>query len=616
MKTFFKNIFQPAFINIFLPLSIFLIAFITLSPFTRVGLVINDDLRASVMAFSNGFFGFINNFSEAWKFQGRINFLSSFWYYIPFAFDNVIYFKTVQIGLIISNILLLGFLFKKIYRNNMVFYGIILLGFVFIQNSWEHSPITAFPGFFSIPISLFFLSLIWLLEYIDNRKPLKLFLSILTYLSCLFSYELFIFYLPIYLILILFRSGKDKKHIKKTVLFFVLASALYLLSYFLFRLINGAHYVGVEVKTKINLYRTLKTVWYLTVPSIPSYFNFDKKYQYLIALYNNTPYFVRSIPWYLSQLEITVLIKAFFVFMASFITFKIIKPINNKILILIVISLSAIYFFIPAIPLSLTEHYQSSVVDNMQRGMPSTYFTFLSFVSLFFIVLIYVRDLIKKKTIKNIYLIFISVIIMILGIFVDITNSSITRFQVLSNYKWLTVNSFIKTEEYKTLPDNSVIYAPTLWNYIGSVAIHEEYWTNYFDYKSNKRIIITSKIESLSKSQNIYYLRFNQSQKDTNQYLVFSKINSNYFRNKKLTSDTVNIYDFSKYSDFYIYGKTDDISSASNIIVKYDSNKPTIDGNNYRFDISENNYVKEYNLKKIELNGKDLDLETIGISYK
>ena len=237
MKTFFKNIFQPAFINIFLPLSIFLIAFSTLSPFTRVGLVINDDLRASVMAFSNGFFGFINNFSEAWKFQGRINFLSSFWYYIPFAFDNVIYFKTVQIWLIISNILLLGFLFKKIYRNNMVFYGIILLGFVFIQNSWEHSPITAFPGFFSIPISLFFLSLIWLLEYIDNRKPLKLFLSILTYLSCLFSYELFIFYLPIYLILILFRSGKDKKHIKKTVLYFVLASALYLLSYFLFRLI-------------------------------------------------------------------------------------------------------------------------------------------------------------------------------------------------------------------------------------------------------------------------------------------------------------------------------------------------------------------------------------------
>ena len=77
----------------------------------------------------------------------------------------------------------------------------------------------------------------------------------------------------------------------------------------------------------------------------------------------------------------------------------------------------------------------------------------------------------------------------------------------MSDLKWQAVNRFLKTEEYSNVPENAIIYAPSLWNIIGSVGIHDSYWSDYFRIISGKNVRVeknSTQISNKDKNEILY----------------------------------------------------------------------------------------------------------------
>jgi hypothetical protein len=576
-----------------------IIGLITFTPLIHVGLVINDDLLNSINVHNNTFVNYLHQSINAWKVQGRPNIFASIFYYLPFAFDNFAYYKFVSLGTIILNIILFSIMIRQIFGSKIFFNLGLLVSLVFIQNSWEHNPITAFPGFFSIPLSLLFLSIILFTNYLDNNKTYVIICSALLYAISLFSYELFILYSPIFLVIALMK----KKNFKDTLLNmlpYLICIIIYLLLYFLIRMIYGSHYEGVKINDSFNLFNVLKVIWQFSISSFPLYFMLNKKYQFLLFVYNDS-YKNLDFKTVLSNIKLLWVIKGILV-VTLFL--KVIEKynyrLNKKIYFGLLIGL--VYIFVPSVLLSLTPLYQTAVIKNNQLGMPASYFSFYSVVLIACIIIVILIGKTKGKW-KGLIISIISVLMFIISIGVDYSNNYITYYQVKSNFKWIAIDNLIARGFFDQLPVNSVVYAPSLWYQIGSVGIHDSYWSDYISTKIKKKINVVKKLE-VTKGD-VYYLRFSQQLKDNNQFIVFSKISNV----NSMTADKVYIEMLSKYDEYNIIGNTNENYINNN------GNKILLNSPNF-FNIKVNyNYHLNGDFKETVLEGKDIQLDSLNIIY-
>jgi len=588
-----------------------IVILITIHPLLSTGMVVNDDLLNQYSIYKNGFLKSLLASMELFKIQGRVYFLSFFWIFIPYAIKSFSYFKIIQLGSMILSIVSISILTAIISNHKKSFFLTFLIGLIFLQNSWEHNAISAFPNFLTMPLSILIFSIIFLIQ--SFRKNIKTYywISVILYIITLFSYEIFILFLPIFFF-INFNS-KEKRLVKlKRFLPFFIASFSYLIIYLLFRLNFGSSYGGAQIQNNFNLINSLKVIWNFSLSSFPLFLLNTEKYRYIISTYNDSVYSLdllstkylffnkTNIIAFIESIQIQWLIKSLIVFYLTLNFVNEIKFKKNRLLVPIL--LGVLYFFIPSSLHSLTQTYQDLVVKNNQIGMPVTYVSYVSLIATFSLLIVYVRNKIKNNFLLKIFIFVISFSFASISIVNDYTNFQIAKYQTMARYKWETIDNFIKSKEFNEIPEESTIYAPSLWHQIGSTAFHETYWTDYITYRSNKLITVVKSINTEIKYENIYYLKYDQKTKDLEQNIVFADISKNFDFNH-LISEKVCVYNFSKYNNYYIFGETINKTSIQDQSTEYEY-----------FNIFVNNIVNDINnLKKTCFTGTNINVESIFI---
>jgi hypothetical protein len=606
MKNILKKIFYIK------NLLLLIVGLITFYPLFSTGLVVNDDMLNKYIIYKNGFIKTFLMSIDFCKAQGRVFFVSFFWTYLPFAIKNFAYFKFIQIGSIILNITLISILATLITDNKKSFFLTFLIGLVFLQNSWEHNVVSAFPGFLTIPLSILIFSMILFIYYFKKNNKKYLWLSLIFYILTLFSYEIYILFLPIFFFIALGYEKKLLKVIKKF-LPFIITGFIYLLIYVLFRLKFGSYYGGVQIQKSFNLINALKVIWYFSFSSFPLFLVNTEKYRYLMTIYNDSLYrldlltakylFFSGINFFnfLKSIQVQWLVKGIIVFYLSYVSISNAKTKKNNLFFPIV--LGVVYFFIPSFLHSLTQSYQDSVVKYQQLGMPVTYVSYIDIILTFSLIVIYFRNKINNKSVLKIFIIVISSTLFLVSIINDYTNFQIAKYQTMAKYKWETVDRFIKSKEFNEVPENSTIYAPSLWYQIGSAAFNQSYWTDYITYQTNKKVNVVEFFDTSEKYKQLYFLKYDQKEKDFDQSIIFAKVNK-YSGPDNLITEKICVYNFSKYNDYYIIGRSVD----KDITIKDELNS-----NSYFSLLISNNYNYENDLKKTCFRKSYLDINSFFI---
>ncbi|GGH64032.1 hypothetical protein GCM10008014_42010 [Paenibacillus silvae] len=188
----------------------------------------------------------------------------------------------------------------------------------------------------------------------------------------------------------------------------------------------------------------------------------------------------------------------------------------------------------------------------------------------------------------------------------------------MSTYKWNAVDELINTEFLKNIPENSVLYAPTLWDYIGSVGIHDSYWTDYFTYKLNKKITVVKELSPEIDLEQVYYLKYKQSAKEPNQYMIFSKITEIDSKNNTLLTNNVNIFNFSKYDEYLLIANMKkDKSALDSSVTLMGTDTIKTQNENVRLHVTYNMFQILNDLKwsNVESNDGSIDLDSIVVVY-
>lgn len=594
----------------FLLLTVSIIAILSFSHLFHVGFVINDDIQSHLNASRLGFSEYVGNSIEVWSSQGRPNFLAYVFYFIPFAIDSFIYYKITSIVLILTNVLLLSGLVQIMFKNKWLTILTFIFSVIGLQNSFEHTPLTTFSGFFSVPISFLLISFILYICYLKNNKNMYLIASLISYTLTLYTYELFVIYILVFIALALYKERDLKQSIKRT-MYHLLTLIIYATVYIIVSMNSTTLYEGSAVGNNIFSLDTLKVVWQFSVASIPTYFLWNEKYQYLFYLYSDLYLKEFSFPNIIESLKVEWVIKALMVFFVfTYCSLKIKVESGSK-KFLVVIGFLVLMFFLPSLPLAITQHYQEGVNVNQLLGSPVTYFSYLTLVILIItIILMVLKKLSVHKWFKIIFIPLLGLLVSVVSIGVDFNNHYISSEQEKIAYKWKTVDKFLESEEYKNIPEHSFIVAPSLFNTQGSLGIHDSYWEQYFEYKASptKDIALVNSIDKVPKEiTEVFLIKYDQNEFTENQYILLAKANRE--GNFEYSSEII-MYNYTYYDSYTVIGQKN-----SSTAIEITGGKIFEAEELFAIPVMQGNFQNSDTLKKTILYGDKILVDSIIVNY-
>ena len=590
-----QKIFQP---NWQVALILIVIGLITFIPLFRTGLTTYDDLSQQLLALDDKFtfFEISKSFANS---QGRFYFLySGLVLLLPYSINSWWFIKGVGLGSVFLNLLLLSVLNGKIFKSKEMAYLSLLLGFVLMQNSWEHNLLNAYPLVFTLSVSLLLFSLILLFQYLEKSNLKLLVMSGLFYFFALLSYETFLLYLPIYFIVVFFKfkkpvfSAQNLIKIIKITSPYLISVGGYLAAYYLFQQAHPSGYDGNQIKGG-SVGGFFKTIWIFGKSSLPFSFFLDKYYRTYLNTYNTSLLGDRRNPIsIILTLNSLWLIKGLLVSYLSFKIFNQFKT-NEQLKKFILVGLvSAAYIFLPITFIAMINKYQSWATGGGAIAFTATYFSYLALISVFVGLTGAVIHFTRRQFILNKIIIFIMVASLFsISVIHDYMNEHVTISQRQASLKWDAVRNLIGSSEFSDIPNNSLIYAPSIYNYM----IVPTYWQQYIKVTSGKTVTVTDKagivanyFENYSQSATpaAYLLDYHQEPVDEQDYLVFAQITNvaSNSANLELWTNKITIFSRGKYKKYLgvLPLKNDDKIK----IIKIDGLKHLVDENTLFFTIN------------------------------
>lgn len=597
-------------------LLISLLVMITYYPYLFVGFTTLDDTLHNLY-YSKG----VNLFSSSLTFVANSSIarpLFAFFMAPPYFFDSFYYFKSIQIIASFFSVALFAFFVKKLTESvcfSILFFVVFL---TFLQNSWNHNIMTSYPFYYHFSLALLILSFITLIKFMEQNKVFYLFCSHFLFLIVLMSYEMYMVYLPIYFILIYYFGKKYEIQAKKRVVIsipYILSAFFLIVLYFYVKMRFSNKYTGTSIEPK-NLFGVLSVLWQFSISAFPTYI-----YNNIYWLYENytlgkdiISYESLSFSLVLKKMKLVWLIKAVIASSLILLLLNKLEKINSQ-QYLWLAPVSFVYIFIPNLPLSLTSKYQTWVANNDISYVTTHYSYFAVTIFLVSVVGIIKRFLNSKKKIFG-FSAFLVILTIYGSIVTDYANSYVFKTQYQATAKWRLVDKFLSSNYFKELPNGSTIIAPSLWKKYAILENRNSYWSNYFKNKSGKNIAVIRETKSFSKNSNktLFFMKFNQQNSDSNQYIAIGKIEgiiaNETTRQSMFYSSEVMVFDSSEYNYGYIWGK---IGKGSNEIIINNREKYVVKNSifilPFRF-----LYEKKSGLKMLVLKSKEIAINTINIT--
>lgn len=475
---------------------------VVLYPIYKTGISINDELQARFYG-KLGIKSFFSIYFQMLKTEGRIFSIPVIInIYLNFFSRNHFIYKMIEILIIISNMFFFGYFIMKVTQNKKLGQLCMLVFISFLPMNWELMPPNAFNGLLGISITLLFISLISYCKYLDGEGKKYLITSIVLFVYCLFTYEIFILYFILY-IAITWKKTKNLKKLYYKMKYNIFSLMFYLFLYFLGRILIKSSYTGNQIKIT-SLKEIISKLFFMIQTTFPGYYILNKKYQYLVKM-NTIKYIGLKNNLVNNFLDIRIII---FIIIAVYLFKKIInkncKKIKYKNIYIIFIS---IILIICPLMLRLITKFIEDIGPEKMIGLPNTYFSYFS--------TIFLISFIVYKIKNKILIQFVLIIFLLFSTSVQIMNEVISKRQQRDYNRMIEIERIFDTEEIKKW-DNKNIYSQDLYETKNSLGIHEGYWT---DFASSKNLNI--KIEKNLKNNNGIIVNLNDK---FNDFFIISKI--------------------------------------------------------------------------------------------
>jgi len=548
-----------------------LLIFIFFSRFWLVGFTTNDDVILGNLNAINPNVNHLTNSILFAKNQGRFQYFFAYFLMIaPYLINNTVYFKIISLGSVAVNILLFGYLIRKLFKSETLGLLSATFGLCFIQNSWEHNILVSYPAIFTTSISMLLFSIIIFIKYLDTSNNIYKYFSALLLVLSAFTYEIFILYIIFYVIISIYYANNNIKRSINILLPHLLMVMGYVGLYFGFRLIYKSSYDGNSI-FNFSLIPLVKTWYTLSTAFLPT--NIFSHYQAIFREFsdsyiaNNNIFVIvlnGKIDWYLKSI------------ISSYLAVKLIWStsvrLSFKKLTLWLLA-GGVLIFLPTLLHASLMKYQNWVIVHKTILFTSTYFSYFGIVLCIIVMVIYIKNILTyHRALLLIVMVFIGLSVFFTSMVTDYSNYHISLAQSQNQMVWTVMDMFYKTTVFQQVPEKSYVFAPSLWNnmLIPASGSMMNYWSEYTLYRSKKEVYFLQNIEQLNqiirenRSNSIFYLNYIQDKKDPNQYLILSSLSSKVIINEdNLVGKGLSIFSLSKYRKYQVlYENVDRMQSV------------------------------------------------------
>jgi hypothetical protein len=598
------------------------IGVVALFPLLQVGFVTNDDLKLSAAVMDRGLVGAA---AVLWGFtrrDGRLDIAQMASWYLPFAFDSFVYFKAVSLAAIVADLLLFAAFARSVLGGSRAFYMALLLALVGLQNSWEHSALVAFPGLFTFTFAYLLGSFLAFQGYLRQGRVRWAVLSAALYLLTICSYEMYVLYVPVFFGLA-WLAGRSPTHALRCMLLHLAGLAAYLVAWGMSHAFRLVDYPGVTIARGLELRRVGEVVWQFSISSLPSYFFFSPKYEFLLKTYRR----VAGFEGLMASLDAGALVKALLV---SGLFAYLMRPASDfetrsRSRLAALLGAGAAYFFVPLLLPALTERYQQEV-RQQQLGMQCTYFSLFAWVWFAVVLLLHVSGPGASPLLRRIVTGVGAVVLAFVSLAVDYTNGAVSEWQGRGRERFETIDAFLESPGFAAIDEGSLIYAPTLWrsiatiNFMGSAIdprpspnpVYENFWTFYFSKRSGKRVTVAERPERIPPSmRGFFYLRHGRPGAGRGQYLVFAWVERGKESPDRFMSDLAMVYDHSAWTAKVVGGSVAE-TGGEKVAVGLVGNGSEKTGEDFLFDVG-THYLDlgHFQRSAVQAEGPFIDVDTV-----
>lgn len=435
---------------------------------------------------------------------------------VPYLHDSFVYFKATQILALLTATISSSYFIYKLTNDKQIALLYLVLFIGLLQNSWNHNILTSYPFYFHFFISLISLTLILLLKFTESGEKRFLLSSSIIWILVLFSYEMHIIYFLAICIIIYIRLDTWKERGRAITPYLALV-VLFLMTDILLRIYFERSYSGTRFRIE-SLSDMTRTLIFYSSSSMPG-FMFIFKGDILPHYYENRI----TVPAFsLAGIQAVWVIKSGLIAILSWHSLTNMKNMGHTgFYMMFAIFL---YIFLPNLPLSFSGKYQT-----WSQGFDFHYVTtHYSYIAMIMFIVVTASTILKNMAnARKMVILTVCTVFSACSIATDYTNHHVYRTQILSTARWDNVDALIKTDEFLSVPPNSVIYAPSLWTHDYAIMSNtKDYWSRYFSYKSGRKIVVTDNSEHIqhTESRPVYYLSFLQNIEQGKQFILLGKI--------------------------------------------------------------------------------------------
>ncbi|AIQ49628.1 hypothetical protein R70723_29935 [Paenibacillus sp. FSL R7-0273] len=493
--------------------------------FMRPWINVNDEL-ITLISSQKGIGSIYESIANITLGQGRAYFFGNVIAMLMFAIKSTLVFRALSLIILLSNIYSFVLLCKEIRKSSVLCWMVCFAYFVCLTFSWEPTIPNAYTTFYGLSITILFLSLRSFYLYLERKQTRHIIFSTIGYIICLFTYELFILFAPLYLLIVLSREKELKKSFLK-VLPIIIATAGYLVFYLIWRSLFGAGYQGATVDiASFSIRDCIYAIVVLSLSAIPGLLFFSDKYRYILfSLYGDQQFdnrYLNMATQVFTVENILLGILSFYVFYQLLKESKETLPLKKM---LILLCVTAAYGFLPSTLLSVTPLYQNAVKTSSFLTVTASYISLFAFILFFCLLITWLLPKITSQKNRKILLCLASSMIALACIFSNFQSNTITKHQEYLKHRLSFINSFINSDAFSNIEDGATVYSPSIFKSEMSLAIHDSFWDEYTKIQLGKTVHFTKELPNSSVNSPVYYLKETELDSREERYIVFGKFN-------------------------------------------------------------------------------------------
>lgn len=435
-------------------------------PIIKLGIMHNDELMSRYWSLQ-GFIAFYKHYFVEQIQKGRAlsSIIIPFSMYLGFLGQKTITFKIGQILSIILTVYLFSKLLKKVFKSEkfaLLYFGLFI---AFLPITFEPTVPSVFVTFYNLSICFLIISFSLYYDYLKTGKNSKLILSMIIFFLVETTYESFITYTVVYVLLALYEFGfKNMKKNLKAFIVPIFVGVLYLGLYIISSKIFPSNYDGNQI-TGINILTSLKIIYTLVKNVLPGSYLVSGKYQWLYTYYYN-----------LNLKDVLIIIVSVIIFIAIIyigtLKSKKVKDYNTLTLLKTTI-LGIMLIVLPILPISVAAMYQKPEICQNLVALPVSYFSYFGSI----LILSSIIKFLSSKYENYNYLVILLLAFSIFG--VQLLNNVISK-EANNNFRRLEeIEEFVSSKDLLNKFKNDPIYSTDIFTTKNTLVIHDSYWNEF-----------------------------------------------------------------------------------------------------------------------------------------